>query len=209
MIKDYNELLYPNKTLLNKFYITDASELSQKERQIVAYNSVKASRNLKNFSLKSLLKLHNDLFGDVYNWAGTLREVDIEKPERILKGMSIKYYPHETLTENLNEFMNQVNEMVDRKVPPKDKINDFIELFSILWQIHPFYEGNTRTTSLFMEKVAEKCNLNIDFKKLYYIPTYLRNSLVLYTTFEPDKQKHFVNLVQDSLIKDNNMEMGE
>ena len=35
-------------------------------------------------TLENFCKLHKHLFGEVYNFAGQLREVDMEKPERVL-----------------------------------------------------------------------------------------------------------------------------
>ena len=43
------------------------------------------------FSPKGLCEIHKALFGDIYDWAGEYRVINIEKRERLLAGKSVWY----------------------------------------------------------------------------------------------------------------------
>jgi cell filamentation protein len=65
----------------NRLGITDEATLEQTEADIVAARSQELSQTpLKgNFDLAHLRAIHGRLFGDVYEWAGELRTIDISK----------------------------------------------------------------------------------------------------------------------------------
>ncbi|HUE02470.1 MAG TPA: hypothetical protein VMR62_23075 [Bryobacteraceae bacterium] len=67
--------------LNNRLGITDEAVLEQAEADIVATRSYQLSQTpLKgNFDLAHLRAIHGRLFGDVYEWAGELRTIDISK----------------------------------------------------------------------------------------------------------------------------------
>lgn len=67
--------------LKNRLGITDEATLQQAEADIVAARSQELSRKpLKgDFDLAHLRAIHGRLFGDVYEWAGELRTIDIGK----------------------------------------------------------------------------------------------------------------------------------
>ena len=67
--------------LKNRFGITDEPTLQATEASLVALRSYElAQRPLAGgFDLVHLQAIHRHLFGDVYEWAGQLRSVDISK----------------------------------------------------------------------------------------------------------------------------------
>lgn len=98
---------YPKTdVLINKFDIHDREELDEAERNITFAKLLQAdeiSRIFENgFSTESLMKLHEFVFGDIYEWAGKPREIDIEKPERTLNGLSVEYAKHENIPAEAN-----------------------------------------------------------------------------------------------------------
>lgn len=81
---DYAEsdnYLYDNDVFINKFGIKDKNELEKVEGLIVAKNSLSLCINpvQDDFSIKHLQEIHRCLFGELYEWAGKLRHVDIYK----------------------------------------------------------------------------------------------------------------------------------
>ena len=84
-----------------------------------------------------------------------------------------------------------------------DKILKFADQFQYLWQCHPFNEGNTRTTSKFMQAFAKEKKIPIDFNKLFNNPRDLRNGFVLYSTGEPDCKKAVFKYFRDSATYSN------
>lgn len=87
----YNEkadvYCYPNShVLINKFNILDSNDLNVVERQITALKIAEFSRApIKgNFDMKYLQKIHRFILGDIYDFAGEIREGDF-----LIKGDSI------------------------------------------------------------------------------------------------------------------------
>lgn len=79
-----------------------------------------------------------------------------------------------------------------------DVINNITNFFSRIWQIHPFREGNTRTTALFIEKYLVSFGLNVDNTLFKDKSVYFRNALVRSNYFN-----NYLNIKEDNnfLIK--------
>ena len=61
----------------------------------------------------------------------------------------------------------------------KDELIPHIAKFtSSIWQIHPFGEGNTRTTAVFIEKYLTNLGFNISNDMFKEYSLYFKNSLV-------------------------------
>src|ERR1700722_8550752 len=71
--------------LKNRFGIVDAATLEIAEADLVAARSRELAQSpLKGrFDLNHLLAIHRYLFGDLYEWAGELRTVDISKNDNL------------------------------------------------------------------------------------------------------------------------------
>ena len=59
-----------------------------------------------------------------------------------------------------------------------DVINNITDFSSSIWQIHPFREGNTRTTAIFIEKYLVSLGYNVDNTLFKDKSVYFRNALV-------------------------------
>lgn len=74
--------VYPGTDVLrNRFGIRDRQELSRVEAEVVRARSAELREHLEQppFDLERLQAIHGHLFGDVYEWAGRLRTVRIDK----------------------------------------------------------------------------------------------------------------------------------
>ncbi len=179
----YDDLFYPNTNVLkNKLGIKNVDELKKKEyiNSYIEEGFILQSSNFS-FNLNSFLKIHKKLFGEIYSWAGTIRKFDIFKGENVLDNNSVRYCPAIYIENNLEDCFSKINNLLRAKVTDKEKLIKFTDIFSYLRQIHPFYEGNTRTTTVFMMLLAKRINLNIDFNYLFKVPKHFRDLLVLST----------------------------
>lgn len=73
---------YPGTTvLINKYNIQDEVQLADVEALIVSTKSaqLETSPLLGNFDFEHYKLIHKFLFGDLYEWAGQIRTVDISK----------------------------------------------------------------------------------------------------------------------------------
>lgn len=137
--------------------------------------------NFKELNIETLAKLHEEVFDGNETIKGNIRVHNISKKEEVLNGNSAKYTYYYDIYKELNNFFNFINEINWNNLSNKEKAVKFSDILVSLWIIHPFYEGSTRVTSLFMELYAYKVNLNIDFDILYQNPKEYRDSLVLYS----------------------------
>ena len=161
MAKKYEDLLYPNGTLKNKFNIIDKTDLKFAEencssgKMLLLTSSGEMNKFFgNNFEHEHLKKVHKFLLGDVYSWAGEYKQFSLYKGQDILNGRSVNYAPVEFLKDNLDWVFSQLKHTNWKNLTTKEQVLKFADLYQYLWQCHPFNEGNTRTTSVFMKHFA-------------------------------------------------------
>ena len=113
-------------------------------------------------SVDYLKYVHNFLFQDVYEFAGEFRKIDFSKHEKILNNDSVAYADCNTLTESLEYDISLEKEKKYKEMNIVEVINNITKFSSSIWQVHPFREGNTRTTALFVEKYLINLGYEVD-----------------------------------------------
>ena len=85
--------LYENSFVLkNLLNIKDEKELDLAEAELSRANMMLLyEEGFNDFSSEGICKIHKALFGDVYEWAGQYRKINIQKREEILVGKSVWY----------------------------------------------------------------------------------------------------------------------
>lgn len=187
--------------LKNKLNIRVEEELIEIEAQFFIANLLDISSiadQLDFKSYKSLQSIHHFLFNDLYTWAGEFRTVDIFKEEEVLQGLSVQYSDKSKITSGLKDVFDWSKKILWDYGNPQ-LIEDFAELMTSLWRIHPFREGNTRTVSVFMNLFAEAKELRFDGELLSRHPGYLRNALVLSAVEEAPEPGYLINILGDAL----------
>lgn len=149
-------------------------------------------------SIDYLKYVHKYLFQDVYEFAGEFRKVDFSKHERILNNDSVAYGDHKLLERSLDYDITLEKNKNYKEMNIVDVINNITDFSSRIWQIHPFREGNTRTTALFIEKYLVSLGYNVDNTLFKDKSVYYRNALVRSNYFN-----NYLNIKQDNsfLIK--------
>ena len=149
-------------------------------------------------SIDYLKYVHKYLFQDVYEFAGEFRKVDFSKHERILNNDSVAYGDHKLLEQSLDYDITLEKNKNYKEMNIVDVINNITDFSSRIWQIHPFREGNTRTTALFIEKYLVSLGYNIDNTLFKDKSVYFRNALVRSNYFN-----NYLNIKEDNsfLIK--------
>ena len=82
--------------------------------------------------------------------------------------------------------------------------NQFCDSLAALWKIHPFREGNTRTTITFCCQFIEAQGIMINRKLFEENAGYVRTALVAYNAFFSDgsdfsKKEYLYKIVYDAL----------
>lgn len=149
-------------------------------------------------SIDYLKYVHKHLFQDVYEFAGEFRKVDFSKHERILNNDSVVYGDHKLLEQSLDYDITLEKNKNYKEMNIVDVINNITNFSSRIWQIHPFREGNTRTTALFIEKYLVSLGYNVDNTLFKDKSVYFRNALVRSNYFN-----NYLNIKEDNsfLIK--------
>ena len=149
-------------------------------------------------SIDYLKYVHKYLFQDVYEFAGEFRKVDFSKHERILNNDSVAYGDHKLLEQSLDYDITLEKNKNYKEMNIVDVINNITDFSSRIWQIHPFREGNTRTTALFIEKYLVSLGYNVDNTLFKGKSVYFRNALVRSNYFN-----NYLNIKEDNsfLIK--------
>ena len=159
--------------------------------QLLEENSFELSVNYMKY-------IHKYLFKDVYEFAGEFRKINFSKHERILNNDSVAYGDCKLLEQSLNYDISLENNKNYDDMNMIDVINNITNFSSNIWQIHPFREGNTRTTALFIEKYLVSLGYNVDITMFKEKSVHYRNALVRSNYFN-----NYLNIKQDNsfLIK--------
>ena len=123
-------------------------------------------------------RLHKRLFDDVFPHAGKYRRMNISKPEWVLDGESVIYAPAELLKETVEYDFSLERQFSYQGLSAQESVKHICKFISGLWQIHPFMEGNTRTTAVFTIFYLRKFGFFIDNEPFKLHSWYFRNALV-------------------------------
>ena len=115
----------------------------------------------RDFNFSNLCKIHKIIFDDIYEWAGKIRHGDF-----LSKGNSI-FCRGMYITENANKLFGNIlkeNNLCGLKKPK------FIERMAYYMgeinALHPFREGNGRTSREFFRQLSLNANYVLDFSKI-------------------------------------------
>ena len=130
--------------LENKLNITNEADLAREEERI---SKIKAKQlfetgyleNLEPGTYETLCKIHKYLFEDIYDFAGELRKVNIAKG-------NFRFAP---LT-YIEAAIKNVEKM------PQSTFDEIIEKYVEMNVIHPFREGNGRSTRIWLDLILKK-----------------------------------------------------
>ena len=163
-------------------------------------------------SVDFLRYIHGYLFKDIYDFAGQFRKIDFSKHELILNNDSALYGDCKTLKESLEYDISLERVKNYKEMNIVEVINNITDFSSRIWQTHPFREGNTRTTAIFIIKYLISLGYQVDNTLFKDKSVYFRNALVRSNYFNNEKNvkedniyliKFYENLL---LGKNNNLQ---
>lgn len=190
--------------LKNKLDIKDEATLEKAESDFVglAANRLRHS----DFVIENIqdgLKIHKFLFSNLYDWAGQPRSIDIFKGESLLDGRSIDYVYASFIDKALKDLNEEFKEVDWDKLDSKEKIEKICYFVTEFWHIHPFREGNTRTSAMLLYFLIKKANLHVNIDFLSKNGKYFRNALALNSLYSKSKSEYILGIVTDSVTLKN------
>lgn len=156
---------YPGSggVLRNLLNIKDADGLDHAVNDIVTANWAAMSRDLPGrFDLNYLCSIHSSLFGDLFEWAGRHRDVEL-----YAAGADLTYCLVDEMQARLDELFADLE--VNNWLQGLDEW-DFASALARVWgrltYVHPFRDGNTRTQSFFVSRLAIAAGHPIDWDRI-------------------------------------------
>ena len=130
------------------------------------------------FTPAQLISIHRRLFDGIYKLPGHIRDYNITKNEWVLGGKTVYYASADTISDTLDYDMGLEREFSYKGMNVDDAIRHLSRFCANLWQIHPFCEGNTRTTAVFIIKYLRTLGFNVVNDVFANNSWYFRNALV-------------------------------
>ena len=148
--------------LRNKIDIHDSARLREVEARIVSAREIELLRETLpgEYNLEHFKAFHRRLFGDVYDWAGETRTMNISKPGAL-------FAPWQHVDEFLSSTLGQLardSHLIGRtrRSFPERLAHYYAEINTA----HPFREGNGRTQRAFLRQVSAAAGWRIDWSGL-------------------------------------------
>lgn len=157
-----------NGTLKNKFGITDYQKLNDAEKNVTFTKFLNIGKTYKTkFDIDYLKSIHKHIFCDIFDWAGEFRTVPIYKEELVIPGLSLEYAPVSEIKPRLKVVLEKMNNTDWEGIQSLDeKSLLFTQDLAELWGIHPFRDGNTRTTLTLANQFAKEHGFPLDLSSL-------------------------------------------
>ena len=151
-----------------------------------------------------LLKMHQYIFQDIFEWAGQQRKLNIYKEEPVLGGLSIDYSDVFDIPEDASRILQDMRKKNWGKMDLHEAAVEFSDSLAKLWRVHPFREGNTRTTVTFCCQYADTVGLWPDRELFENNARYVRTAMVAYNAIFDDlgdrsKPDYLIRFVEDAI----------
>ena len=171
------------RELLDTYY---RSKTIRTEQDYETEEADKVSANIKKilssktlaFNTNGLISVHRRIFEGVFKYAGEVRKFDITKKEWVLKGDTVRYLNWEDIRRAVDFDIQQEREFSYKGLSDEEKVKHICRFVSGLWQIHPFREGNTRTTAVFTIQYLRSIGYKVNNEMFADYSWYFRNALV-------------------------------
>ena len=201
--------LYENTEVLkNKLDIRTQDGLNDAEADYVVYRLKELAMNPLpgEYNTEHLLRMHHYIFQDLYEWAGEPRIIAIYKEEDVLGGMSVEYSDPFDIVKDIHNILSDMRGKPWKDMDRKGATVEFCDSLARLWKVHPFREGNTRTTITFCCQYADAIGLKINRELFEKNSRYVRMALVAYNAYFADgsnfsKREYLEKIVYDAMAE--------
>jgi fido (protein-threonine AMPylation protein) len=171
------------RELVKQYYIKktthDDDDADKEEADRVSSNISKLLQtDAFTYSVAGLAAIHRAIFEGVFKHAGHFRDYDISKKEWVLRGDSVLYGRWQDLKMTIEYDLEQERQFDYTGLDKGQMIEHLATFVAGLWQIHPFGEGNTRTTAIFTIKYLRLLGFSVNNDLFERHSWYFRNALV-------------------------------
>ena len=171
------------RELVKQYYVRktthDEDDADKEEADRVSGNIAKLLQtDAFTYSVAGFAAIHRAIFEGVFKHAGHFRDYDISKKEWVLKWDSVLYGRWQDLKMTIEYDLEQERQFDYTGLDKGQMIEHLASFVAGLWQIHPFGEGNTRTTAVFTIKYLRYLGFSVNNDMFECHSWYFRNALV-------------------------------
>lgn len=130
------------------------------------------------FSPAEWKNIHRRLFSDVFDHAGIFRTYNITKSEWVLNGNTVVYASYYSIPDTLDYDFGMEKKFSYGGISISETVRHIAKFSSDIWQIHPFCEGNTRSTAVFIIRYLRTFGFDVNNTMFAENSWYFRNALV-------------------------------
>ena len=207
--------LYPDvNVLINRAGIKDPEVLRKAEADITNLSMTAIyDKGYEKFNAETLCDIHRMIFGQIYDWAGDFRTIQMVKYEDVLGGDTVRYaYPAE-IKKQLADSMKEIAKLKRTGKNDRDVVFRMVRIICAIWQTHPFREGNTRSIIVFAVLLAKHLGFEVDHELFRVNAAYVRNALVWGTQGIYSKYEYLERIFFDAIlhedVQDTDQKAGE
>ncbi len=130
--------------------------------------------------------IHRHLFEGIFSGAGQMRDYNITKKEWVLAGDTVTYAPCTDLVATLDYDFDREKNFSYADLSTSQTVEHIARFIAGIWQIHPFCEGNTRSTAVLLIKYLQTMGFEVTNEPFESNSWFFRNALVRanYTNYE-------------------------
>ena len=161
------------------------------------------------FTVAGLTAIYRRIFDGVFKFARQIRDYNINKKEWVLRGNTVFYVSAPDIRRAIEYDLEQEKAFDYTGLNINQIVSHITQFVSGLWQIHPFGEGNTRTTAVFTIQYLRSMGFNVENDLFANHSWYFRNALVraIYQNIQKSIKRESVYLerfFRNLLIGENN-----
>lgn len=171
------------RQLIDSYYesrdnrIVDAANSEEADK--VSTNIAKLlSERTFSFTVTGLTAIHQHIFKGVFKFAGKIRDYNITKKEWVLRGDTVLYVAAPDIRKTIEYDLEQEKVFDYTGLNMAQITSHIVKFVSGIWQIHPFGEGNTRTTAVFTIQYLRSMGFDVENDLFANYSWYFRNALV-------------------------------
>lgn len=173
---------YEASKLIDSYYDVkqdrEADDSYEEADKVAARINILISEGGFSLSTEELKSIHKRLFDGIFDFAGEFRKNNILKHEWVLDGDTVVYGNAFNLEDAVEVALRAERMTQFRQMDQEDLIYHFASFTANLWRIHPFGEGNTRTTAVFLIKYLRSVGFDVDNSLFEHHSRYFRDALV-------------------------------
>lgn len=187
--------------LINKLNIKEKTRLDAAEADITTIKllSIDKLNKGQDMNLDYVRSLHKHIFEDIYPFAGQLRTIPIAKAERVLGGDTVRYSFPSEIERDAKKVLDRMDGIEWRALNLEDRSAEFSKNIATLWQVHPFREGNTRTTMTFASHFADRNGFPLDKQLFRENAEFVRSALVKASDGMYADYQYLNTIIRDSM----------